>query len=96
MIRRTFLVLFLLLLLGAPLSMAQAMGGDGLQPAVTEVETTINNELHRIRRELTLLRMEQEKPKMTEVIGGIGYILGIFGVAAYFLARRDRERSVLP
>ena len=30
-------------------------------------------------------------PKMTEIIGGIGYIFGLVGVALYFANRRKKE-----
>ncbi len=93
MIYRSLLAVLLLLLINAPLSMAQAPGGnDTPQPAAAAVDDTITSELRRIHRELTQLRMEQEKPKMTDVIGGIGYIMGICGIAAYFLAKRDRDQ----
>ncbi len=37
-----------------------------------------------------MLRMEEKlsKPSLTEIIGGIGYIFGVFGIVAMILARR--------
>jgi len=32
-------------------------------------------------------------PKLTEIIGGIGYIFGLFGVALYFSNRKKKERG---
>ncbi len=93
MIYRSFLPVILLLLINAPLSMAQTADNSNTQPAATTVDDTINIELRRIHRELTLLRMEQKKPKITDVIGGIGYIMGICGIAAYILAERDRKKD---
>lgn len=45
-----------------------------------------------LRRELApvkqmLAELNQPGPGMTEIIGGIGYILGIFGIAAYMKSR---------
>ena len=38
-----------------------------------------------------LAELQTEGPSMTEVIGGIGYIVGLMGVALYFLSRRKKE-----
>jgi nickel transport protein len=38
-----------------------------------------------------LAELQTKRPSMTEVIGGIGYIVGLMGVALYFLSRRKKE-----
>ncbi len=38
-----------------------------------------------------LAELQTKGPSMTEVIGGIGYIMGLMGVALYFLSRRKKE-----
>lgn len=35
-----------------------------------------------------LKRAQQKEISVTEVVGGIGYILGIFGIISYFLSRK--------
>jgi nickel transport protein len=41
--------------------------------------------------EKKLARLEEEKgPGFTEVVGGIGYIIGLMGIVAYFRGRRAR------
>ncbi len=37
---------------------------------------------------LSEMREASEKPRLSEVIGGIGYIMGIMGVIAYFKSRK--------
>ena len=32
----------------------------------------------------TLAEMQEQKVRLTDVLGGIGYIIGLVGVAAYF------------
>jgi len=49
-----------------------------------------------VRRELEpvkrmLVDMNQAGPGMTEIIGGIGYILGLFGIVAYMKSRKKTE-----
>lgn len=50
------------------------------------VETIIKRELEPMKR--MLADMSQPGPSVTEILGGIGYIFGLFGVAAYFKSRK--------
>lgn len=38
-----------------------------------------------------LAELKTQGPSMTEVIGGIGYIVGLMGIALYFVSRRKKE-----
>lgn len=53
-----------------------------LTPAVLE------EKLAPLRRELRRLREAAERPGLTEVLGGIGYIVGLLGLAAYMRHRK--------
>ena len=48
----------------------------------------LSGELRRIQREIAALRVDLDKPGLRDVFAGIGYIFGLFGVAAYVAARR--------
>jgi nickel transport protein len=50
-------------------------------------------EIRRIHRELAALRADLNKPDVKDIFGGIGYILGLCGVAALVAARRKREQE---
>jgi len=53
------------------------------------IEDTLDEKLKPIMREMREIRKSQEdKISPTEIIGGIGYIIGIFGIIAYFLSRK--------
>ena len=39
-----------------------------------------------------LVNLESHEPKITEIIGGIGYIFGVAGVAFYFANRKRKEK----
>ncbi len=90
---RFLLPAFFILLITGHVSAAQPEDEYSLKANIAHLETSINKELHQIRRELTRLRMEQQKPGITEILGGIGYILGIFGTAAYIQAKREKKRQ---
>ena len=53
------------------------------------IEDTLDEKLKPIIREMKEIKKSQEdKISPTEIIGGIGYIIGIFGIIAYFLSRK--------
>lgn len=67
----------------APLEMIT--GEDQLRK---EFEEILDARLKPVMRELAKLR-EDKGPGITEVIGGIGYILGIMGIIAYMRSRKN-------
>ena len=53
------------------------------------IEDTLDEKLKPIMREMIEIKKSQEdKISPAEIIGGIGYIIGIFGIIAYFLSRK--------
>lgn len=55
-----------------------------------EQNSKLSNELRRIQREIAAMRADLDKPGIKDVFSGIGYILGLFGAAAFVAARRKR------
>lgn len=53
-----------------------------------EQNSKLSGELRRIQREIAALRADLDKPGLKEIFSGIGYIFGLFGVAAFVVARR--------
>ncbi|MBI5549970.1 MAG: hypothetical protein HY911_00580 [Desulfobacterales bacterium] len=82
-------------LLGAPGAlMAQDPPGGSCPEIVTllkEENGKLSGELRRIQREIAALRADLEKPGLPEIFAGIGYILGLFGTAAFVASRRRKE-----
>jgi hypothetical protein len=58
-----------------------------IEAALARIET----ELHEIDRELEHLRKHQAGASFDRGLAGVGFILGLTGVAAYCLARRARQ-----
>jgi len=53
------------------------------------IEDILDEKLGPIIREMREIKKSQEdRISPTEIIGGIGYIIGIFGIIAYFLSRK--------
>lgn len=75
-----------LLSAAAPVPAVEQVSGD----AVTSVarDPQMAEELRRLHREIAALRADLDKPGIQEVFSGLGYILGLFGVAAFVASRR--------
>ncbi|MGB9716371.1 MAG: hypothetical protein ACPL1G_08205 [Thermodesulfovibrionales bacterium] len=56
----------------------------------TIVETAVDKKLQPVMRMLVKMQEDSAKPGFTEIIGGIGYIIGILGIIAYFKARKGK------
>ena len=73
---------------------AQAPPAESCPEIVTllkEENAKLSCELRRIQREIAALRADLQKPGLPEIFAGIGYILGLFGVAAFVASRRRKE-----
>ena len=57
---------------------------------LNEQNERMSGELRRIQREMAALRSDLDKPGLAEVFAGIGYIVGLFGAAAFVAARRRK------
>ncbi|MDI6775727.1 MAG: hypothetical protein QMD03_00555 [Syntrophales bacterium] len=68
--------------------------GRGMSESEMEalMERVIDRKLKPVIGMLVKLRENNEKPGFTEIVGGIGYIVGLMGVAMY-LKRRFKERN---
>ncbi len=53
----------------------------------TVVEQVLDSRLKPIQRELAMIRKEKG-PGLSEIIGGVGYIFGLMGLAMYFKSRK--------
>ncbi|MCU0605015.1 MAG: hypothetical protein MUC33_20405 [Desulfobacterales bacterium] len=55
------------------------------------LEKALDKKLAPILR--TLAEMQEPKIRLTDVLGGLGYIFGLMGVAAYFNSRGKRKTA---
>lgn len=83
-----------------PKAASQPVAQAAPQMASAELEALVERAAERaVEKKVAPLRQLLERqvgdgPGLVEIVGGIGYILGLFGVAAFFAARRrERERK---
>ena len=84
-----------------PLLTDKIKDGDHVSPATLQedmeqirkiMEEVIDSRLRPITGKLA--RLEKERgPRLTDIIGGIGYILGLMGLVLYFKSRRERSND---
>ena len=65
---------------------SEAALSDGQRAMLTEL---IHREVNPLRREIAAYK---EKNNMQTILGGIGYILGLFGIGFYVAARRGNRK----
>ena len=72
---------------------AETAGSTNISLGRREIEEIINASLDKKLRPITEMLADamNQEPGFTEIMGGIGYILGIVGIALYF-ANRKRNR----
>lgn len=67
-------------------AMTSGLSPDHIQSAM---EKALDKKLKPVIK--MLAESQNNKPSMTDIIGGIGYILGLMGIAAYFNFRRKKD-----
>lgn len=67
---------------------APATAGGGMTDIRSVVEAALDKKLMPITAKLDRLQDLQEKAGAVDILGGIGYILGLVGIAAYVNARK--------
>jgi hypothetical protein len=70
----------------APETTAAAVDRQMLEEVVNKA---LERQLTPVKEMLTELTIHQTS--LTDILGGIGYILGIFGIWAYFLSKRQKN-----
>ncbi|WP_419660626.1 hypothetical protein Dvar_10170 [Desulfosarcina variabilis str. Montpellier] len=58
-----------------------------------EQNRKMSSDLRRIHREIAALRSDLGEPGIKDVAAGVGYIFGLFGVAAYVASRKKNSDS---
>jgi len=72
---------------------SQPTGAGGISVNKEEIKGLIEESLERKLRPIVrmMAELQSKGPSVTEIVGGIGYIFGLMGVALYFLSRRKKE-----
>lgn len=71
----------------------QSPGAPGAKIPIAELEQVVEKVLEKkfapIRQ--MLVESQMERPSFTEIVGGIGYIMGIMGLVMYFKSRKPQH-----
>ena len=74
-------------------SIAETSGPIPVGLSKEEVQKIVEDSLDKKLRPIVRMMTESKntKPSLTEIIGGIGYIFGLMGVALYFISRSKKH-----
>ena len=67
---------------------AAAENAPEMVTLLNEQTGKLSGDLRLIQREIAALRADLDKPGFRDIFSGIGYIFGLFGVAAFMASRR--------
>lgn len=70
------------------LSADNAAGYAKIIALLQEQDKKNSREFRQLKREVAALGQQLENPGISEIMGGIGYIFGLFGVAASVMSRK--------
>ncbi len=74
---------------------AQSSASPPVAPVLTldDVRTVVADELEKKIKPVRLMLMENQNqgPSLQDILGGIGYILGLMGIAAYFHSKKSKD-----
>jgi len=91
-IQKGFMIAFLLLFpMILPGSLVAETAPDETQEVIALLKaqnSRLSKDLRRIQREIAALRADLAEPGVKDIFAGVGYIFGLFGVAAFVTARR--------
>ncbi|MFO1070287.1 MAG: hypothetical protein U1E14_17365 [Geminicoccaceae bacterium] len=68
-----------------PLSAAEPSSGAPVTVGAAELEAIVARQLEPLREQLAAA---EERVRLRDILGGIGYVVGIAGLAAWFTSRR--------
>ncbi len=76
-----------------PLAVSQEKQCATAVDEIRQENKKLHRELRQIKREIGLLNQNLEEPGLREIAAGIGYILGLCGVAALVATRRQGRKE---
>lgn len=94
MIRFSLFSFLCLLLFCCSHGLAEQQGP--ISPTVARLErenATLQRQVKRLETQVSALREELNSPDVTQIIAGIGYIVGIFGIAGWLAARKKTSQG---
>jgi len=53
----------------------------------------LQRQVKRLEAQVTAMREELNTPAVTQIVGGIGYIVGIFGIAGWVAVRKKNRQG---
>lgn len=93
----TTLCLFLLLLPALSVSAQEDVRGEQARSLqqLQQSNAELERQVRRLQHQVAAQREELNQPGITEVVGGIGYIVGVFGIVGWYAARKKTAKGTV-
>lgn len=75
------------------IALSQNVSCSDLLEVLTRQQQETSRELRMIKRDLAALNQKLEKPGIKDIVAGVGFILGLFGIGALITSRRNKTDS---
>jgi len=64
-----------------------------LAAVIRESQVATSRDLRQIKGDLARLQLKLDEPGLGQIVAGIGYIFGLFGVAAFVASRKNQGKE---
>lgn len=90
---RLFCCLCLLSVLAGPVFAANQNDNQQAIVQLQHENTALQRKVRRLEAQVAAMREDLNTPGLNQIAGGIGYVVGIFGVAAWIAARKKEGQA---
>lgn len=74
-------------------ALSENVSCSNLIELLTRQQQNTSRELHQIKRDIAALNQKLEKPGIKDIVAGVGFILGLFGIGALIISRGNKKDS---
>jgi len=75
------------------IALSENVSCSDLIDLLTRQQQNTSRELRLIKRDIAALNQKLEKPGIKDIVAGVGFILGLFGIGALIISRGNKQDS---
>ena len=75
------------------IALSENVSCSDLIEVLTRQQQNTSRELRLIKRDIAALNQKLEKPGIKDIVAGVGFILGLFGIGALIISRGNKQDS---
>ncbi|MBT8359920.1 MAG: hypothetical protein KJO32_03110 [Deltaproteobacteria bacterium] len=75
------------------IALSENVSCSDLIELLTRQQQNTSRDLRLIKRDIAALNQKLEKPGIKDIVAGVGFILGLFGIGALIISRGNKKDS---